>query len=224
MARQGFVERREHLQRFIAVALARQLAAIGLHDPQRRANRACRHARALGRFLALRRHVEDQAGMQILEDRVPVRARQLVDRIDRDLGFARADLRPGRQQRGGQIGDRAAHRLGQFAARGRILLLLERPHAEHEPRDAIVLVDLQDALGEPGRFVDLAIGQNREEGAVEHFAVARIAAQRGAIIGRGRRCVALDAGMPGGQITAGPKTRARSSKEPAPALTAGRSS
>ena len=61
---------------------------------------------------------------------------------------------------------------GQIAARGGILLLLERVHAEHQPRDAIGLVGLRDALGELHRFVDIAVDQQRQEGAVEQFAVA----------------------------------------------------
>ena len=114
-----------------------------------------------------------------------------------------AGIRPGRQQGGGEVGDRAAHRLGELRARGLILLLLDRAHAEHEPRDAVVLVGLEHALGELGRLVDIAIGEHGEEGAVEQVGVAGIAAQRGAVIGRGRGGIALDSGMPGRQIVPG---------------------
>ena len=56
-----------------------------------------------------------------------------------------------------QVGDRAAHRLRELLARRRILLLLDRPHAQHEARDAVVLVDLQQPFGQPHRLVDLAV-------------------------------------------------------------------
>ncbi len=111
-------------------------------------------------------------------------------------------MRPGREQRRRQIGDRAADRLRQIAARGGILLLLERAHAEHQPRDAIVLVGLHDALGIFHGFVDIAVDQQRQEGAVEQLAVLRIVPERGAVIGGGRGRVALLAGMAGGEIAA----------------------
>jgi len=82
------------------------------------------------------------------------------------------------------------------------LLLLDRAHSEDKPRDAIVLVDLQDALGKLHPFIDLAIGEHRQEGAAEQFVVTGIAAQRGAVIGRRRRDVALITRVPSGEIAA----------------------
>ena len=58
-------------------------------------------------------------------------------------------------------------------------------HAEHEARDALRLVDLDDAIGELDRFIDFAVDQEREERAFEQHRVLRIGAQRGAIIGGG---------------------------------------
>ena len=158
--------------------------------------------------------------MQILEDRVPVRPDSLSIEIDRGLGFARRRLRPGRQQRRGQIGDRPAHRLGQLRrAAGYCFCLSARtPSTSRAMRS--FLSTWSDAFGELGRFVDLAIGQDREEGSIEDFAVARIAAQRRAIIGRGRRRVAFDAGMPGGQKAAGRRGAREVRGRPAPARTA----
>ena len=109
-------------------------------------------------------------------------------------------LRPGRDQRRGQIGDRAAHRLRDVLARRLILLLLQRAHAEHEPRDAMGLVELDDALGELDRLVDLAVDQDREERALEQHRILRVGAQRRAVIGRGRARIALGAGMARRQI------------------------
>ncbi len=111
--------------------------------------------------------------------------------------------RPGRQQGRGEIGDRTAHRLRELAPRNRVLLQLDRAHAEHQPRIAIGLVELQDALGEPGGFLDVAVGQHRHEGSVEQLAVARIVAQRRPVIVRRRRGVPFEASMAGGKIAAG---------------------
>jgi hypothetical protein len=61
--------------------------------------------------------------------------------------------------------------VGKRAACDRILLLLDRAHSEDEPRDAIVLVNLQDALGELDPFVNLAIGEYLQEGAAEQSIV-----------------------------------------------------
>ena len=79
--------------------------------------------------------VEDQRGMEILEDGVPVRAGKLVDGFRRLLRVGRARHGPCRQQRRGKVGDRTADRLGKLPARDRILLLLDCAHPEHEPRD-----------------------------------------------------------------------------------------
>jgi len=64
-----------------------------------------------------------------------------------------------------------------------ILLLLDRADSEREPRDAVGLFGLDDLFGEPHRLFDFAAGQQRKEGAIEKFLVARIRAQGGAIIG-----------------------------------------
>ena len=49
---------------------------------------------------------------------------------------------------------------------------------EHEPRDPVGLVDLQNAFGELDRFLDLAVRQHRQEGATEKLVVARVTAER----------------------------------------------
>ena len=86
--------------------------------------------------------------------------------------------------------------------RGGVFLLLERTHAEHQPGDAVVLVDLDDPVGKPHRLLDVALGQHREEGALEQFGVLRIGAQRRAVIGGGGAGVALRAGVARGEIAA----------------------
>ena len=40
-----------------------------------------------------------------------------------------------------------------------------RAHAEHQPGDAVGLVDLQNAVGELDRFLDVAVGEHGQEGA-----------------------------------------------------------
>ncbi len=203
MARQRFVESGKDLQRLGGVALPREKTAVALHHSQRRRIELVGALVAFARFLPLVGKVEDQRRMQILEDGVPVGAGELVDGIGRELRLARARHGPGRQQRGGKVGDGPADRQGELAASERILLVLDRAHPEHEPRDAVGLVDLQHAFGQPDRLVHLAVGEHGEEGAPEQFAVAGIAAQRRAIIGSGGGGITLAAGVAGGQIAAG---------------------
>src|SRR5262249_3218065 len=143
-----------------------------------------------------------QRGMRLLEDGIPIRAGELVDGVGRPLRLGRVRHRPCRQQRRCEVGDRPTDRLGELAARNRILLLLDRAYPEDEPRDAIVLVDLQNALGELDPFVSLAIDEYRQEGPAEQFVVTGITAQRGAVIGRRRRDVALTTRVPSGEIAA----------------------
>ncbi len=142
------------------------------------------------------------SGVQVLEYRVPIGTRQAIDRRHRGLGVAGAIERPGREQCRGQIGDRAADRLRQVAARGTVLLMLDRVHAEHQFGDAVALVGLRDALGVFHRFIDVAVDQKREESAVEQVAVIAVVLERLTVERGGCRRVALLAGVAGGEITA----------------------
>src|SRR5262249_41148834 len=65
-----------------------------------------------------------------------------------------------------------------------------------------VLLALQDAPGEVNPLLTPAFGEHRQEGTAEQLVVTRIAAQRGAIIGRRRRDVALTASVPSCEIAA----------------------
>ena len=161
MAGQGFVEGGEYLQRLGGISLPRQKTAVTLHHAQRGRIELVGALKALGGFFLLAGDVEDHRGVQILEDRVPVRSGKLVDGVSRGLDLGRARHRPCRQQGRGKVGDRAADRLGEFATRNGILFLLDRAHPEHEPRDPVGLVDLQNAFGELDRFLDLAVRQHR---------------------------------------------------------------
>ena len=140
--------------------------------------------------------------MQILEDAVPVRAGQLIDGRNRAFTVAAAIHGPGRQQRRGQISDRSANRSRQILAGLRILLELDAVDAEHQLGDAIVLVGRGNTLGIFHGFRNIAADDERQEGAVEQFAVLRISAERRPVIGRFDCRIALPAGMAGGQITA----------------------
>ena len=153
--------------------------------------------------LFLAREFEDHAGMQVLEERIPFRAGQLVDIGDRRLAVAGAVAGPARQQRRHQVRDRPADRLVDVGLRGRVFLQFQVAHADHQARDAIGFVDRQDAVGELDGLVDIAVGERRNEGAVQKFVVLRIDAKRRTIEGRGRGRVALHAGMTRGQIAAG---------------------
>ena len=67
-------------------------------------------------------------------------------------------------------------------------------------RDAVILVGLEHAVSEFDRFIHLAVREHREKRAAEEFIVARVAAQRGPIIGSRRGRIALHrphVGQPG---------------------------
>ena len=202
MLRQHLVERLVDLQRLVLAGIARGPAAIGLDRAQRIGVELVDLLQPLAGFLLVPRQVEDQPGMQVLEDRVPLRTGEAIDPLDRAALVLRAKLGPGRDQRRGQVRDRTAHRLRDVLARRLILLRLERAHAEHEPGDAMGLVELDDALGELDGVLHLAVDQDGEEGTLEQQRILRIGAQRRAVIGGGRHGVALDAGVARRQIVA----------------------
>ena len=101
------------------------------------------------------------------------------------LSVAGAVTGPARQQRRHQVRDRSADRLVDVQLRGRVFLQLQIAHADDEPRDAIGLVDGQDALGELDALLDIAVGERGDEGAVQ---TARCSSDRcAAPSGRTRR-------------------------------------
>ena len=136
--------------------------------------------------------------------RVPVRTGEPVDRRDRALGVAGAVHGPGREQRRGQIGDRPADRLRQIAgARRRYCLCLSACTPMHQARQrgrSCRPAATRSAYFD--RLVDIAVDRERQEGAVEQLAVLRIVAQRRPVIGGRGGCIALLAGMAGGEIAA----------------------
>ena len=74
--------------------------------------------------------------------------------------IAGAGIGPSREQGGGEIGDRTADRLREILPCQRILLLLERAHAEHKPRDPIAAVDLHQTIGQAAGLLDIAFGEH----------------------------------------------------------------
>ena len=191
------------LQRFFLAAVARKVAAVGLDRAQRDRVGLVSAFIALAGFLLVVGDIEDEPGVGVLEDGVPVRSSQLVERFDRGVRVARARESPCRKQRRRQIGHRAAHRLREVLPRHRVLLLLERPHADHQPRDAVSAIELDEPVGEPCGFVDVAFAEHGEESAAEQIGVARIGLEHVEVIGGRGGGVALDSGMPRGQVTAG---------------------
>ncbi len=202
MARQRLVERGENFQGFVAVTRTRQLAGIGQRHPQFVRTLRMGALQALERVAPLPGQIEDQTGMQVLQDAVGLRPGELVDRFDRGLALVRPDIGPAGEQRRRQIGHRAAHGLRELLARRHVLLLLDAADAEHEPGQAIGLLDLQQTFGQPNRLVDLAVLQNRGEGAAQQLGITRIAAQGEAVVNGRRRRVASNAGMTRGEIAA----------------------
>src|SRR5262249_57402539 len=78
MARQSFLERGENLQRVSVVSLPGEKTSIALHHAQRRWIELVGALEALGGLLLLAGDVEDQRGMRLLADGIPIRAGALV--------------------------------------------------------------------------------------------------------------------------------------------------
>ena len=95
------------------------------------------------------------------------------------------------------------HGLAEMRLGVLVLLLLERTHAEHEVRIAVVVIELEKTIGKPHRFVHLAVGQHRIEGHLQQFGVALIGPQRRPEIGGRRIGVALEIGLTPRKIIAG---------------------
>ena len=140
--------------------------------------------------------------MQVLEDRIPVGALELVDGRDRLAHMAGAVLGPGGEQRGGEIGDRTAHRVAELAVRGAVVLFLDGVHTQHQPTDPVVLVGAHHPPGELHRLGDVAADHQRQESTVEQVVVLGIMRERGAIEFGGREGIAHAAGVTGGKIGA----------------------
>ena len=203
MLRQHLVECLVDLQRLVLAGIARSPAAIGFDRAQRVGVELVDLLQPTAGFLLVACKIENQPGMQVLEDRVPLRTGQTIDPLDRALLVLRPVLRPGGDQCRGQVRDRAAHRLRDVLARRLILLRLQGAHAEHQPGDTMGLVELDDALGELDGVVHLAVDQDRQEGTLQQHRVLRIDAQCRAVIGGGRHGVALDTRVARRQIVAG---------------------
>ena len=196
------VERLVDFGRLLLIVVARQPVRIGFRDAQHGIVELVGALETRAGVLFLARQLQDHAGMQVLEDRIPVRTGQLVDAGHRALGVAGAIGSPSRQQCRDEIGDGATHGLIDVELGRGIFLLFERLHADHKPRNAVRLVGGEDLLSQLDRLIDVALGDGGDEGAVQKLVVLRIGAQRGAIeLGGGSR-IALDAGMAGGQIAA----------------------
>ncbi len=89
-----FVEALEDSERFFLGAVARQPAAVRLHDPQRICIELVGRLETLAGILALAGKVENLAGVEILEYPIPVRPGQLVDGRDSTLRVARRRIAP----------------------------------------------------------------------------------------------------------------------------------
>src|SRR5262245_16892755 len=133
MARQRFLERGEDFQGFVGISLSREKASVRLDHAQRRRVELIGVLEMLSCLLPLTGKVEDERGMQLLEDRVPIRAGELVDGIGCLLRLGWICHRPGRQQGRSKVGDWSTNRLGKLLARVRILHLLDSVSDEDVP-------------------------------------------------------------------------------------------
>ena len=202
MPRELLVERLIDRRRRCRVLVARQPARIVVGHAQHRVLELVGALKAHAGVFFLAGKFKDHRRMQVLEDRVPLGTGQLVDVGDGRFGVACAVTGPARQQRGDQIRDRTAYRLIDVGLRGCVFLLLQIAHADDEPGDAIGLIHRENAVGELDGVVNIAVRERGNEGAIQQFIVLWIDAKRRAIELRRRTCVALDAGVTRGQVTA----------------------
>src|SRR5262249_60703778 len=138
--------------------------------------------------------------MEIFENRIPLRSREMVDRSDSLLGVLCAKAAACGKQRCRQIGNRSTDRLSKVAPRRRILLALERVDSKEQAGDAIILVGLRHALGKFHGLIDISVDQECEEDAVKQFAIVRITLECRPVIGGGSSGVALLTGMARSQV------------------------
>src|SRR5579875_1277385 len=124
MVRKLLVEGFVHGPGFLRRMIAPQPTGVGFNDAQRAVVELVGLLESLAGLLLVAGQVEDKAGMQILEDRVPIGACEPIDLGYRLLAVACAVARPGAEQRGGEIGDGTAHRSREIAARQAVALLL----------------------------------------------------------------------------------------------------
>src|SRR5438445_737586 len=108
MARQHLVKALEDFQGLILAGAARDPSTVGFDRAQLIRIELVDALEALAGLLSVAREIEDQAGMKVLEKRVPIGPSQPIDGIDRRARFVGTEERPCRQQGGGEIGDWAA--------------------------------------------------------------------------------------------------------------------
>ena len=201
MARQQFVESLIGALGLGQIAAARHDAGIGIHNAQRRLLGLIDDLDALHRLGLLAVEVEHQSRMIIAEQAKTV-ITQLVDRLDRTLGIIGTEIGPARQQGRRNVALTSAATVGERRPRGLIALGLHGLGAKHKMGEAVFGVALDHAVSEKTCIIHIAIGQCRNKGAFQQFAIAWIEPQRLAEIGCGRRCVALGTGREGGEIIA----------------------
>ena len=77
--------------------------------------------------------------------------------------------------------------MGEVLSGQTILFLLQRPYTDHQPGDTIVAVQLNDTVGEPTGFIDVALAENGKKSAAEQIGIARIGFENIQIISGGGR-------------------------------------
>ena len=202
MARQDLVEVLVNLLGLPLVPVPRQEAPVGVDEPQRGPVGVVGRGepRARGRLVA--HHVGDQPGMEIPE-RDEIIVREAIAIFDRLLLVAAAGPGPGRQQGREDVAARRGAVLGELRARLRPLVALQRLHAEHEMGEPVGRLLREQPVGQSEGIEHVAVGQRRDEGALDELRVARVETQRLAREGGGGRRVVIGTGDDGGEVIAG---------------------
>ena len=140
--------------------------------------------------------------MVVAEDRVGALALQLVDGLERLLAVAGAGIGPGRDERRGEVGGTPAPALREMRPGGRVLLRLEVLRPERQMRKPVGVVAPDDPVGEPEGVGHGAVGEERDEGPLQHLRIARVGLEGLAVVARRGRGVAQRAGDIGRKIVA----------------------
>ena len=140
--------------------------------------------------------------MVVAEDRVGALALQLVDGLERLLAVAGAGISPGRDQGRGEVGGTPAPALREMRPGRRVLLRLEVLRPERQMRKPVGVVAPDDPVGEPEGVGHRAVGEERDEGALQHLRIARVGLEGLAVVARRGGGVAQRAGDIGRKIVA----------------------
>jgi hypothetical protein len=172
LARRERLEGAIDLQRLFGPAPARQQPAISVDDTQGRLLGVVGRLEISLGFRRVADHFRDQAGMVVAENREPSIRPRPGRGFESPLAVARPGKGPGGQKGCGQIGRAPLGALLQEIPGRSVLFRLQGPHAKRKLGEAVVRVAGNDPLGRLRSAGPIAVGEQRDEGALKQFGIA----------------------------------------------------